>query len=130
MLARAYFVVVLALAVSAAFAGLVAQAAAGGPTAAQLTARDPGALQGGNTNVVTKPGAQVFGVPGRRNHLAALGAGATIHGGSRADELAARAPRVILRGGGGRDVIHGGPDGTLIGGPGADLVTATRGGPR
>jgi hypothetical protein len=128
MLARAYFVVVLALAVSATLAGLVAAAAANGPTATQLAARDPGALHGGNTIVVTTPRAQVFGVPGRRNHVAALGAGATIHGGSRADELAARAPRVILSGRGGRDVIHGGPDGTLIGGRGADLVTATRGG--
>jgi hypothetical protein len=36
--------------------------------------------------------------------------------------------RVTLRDRGGRDVIHGGPDGTLIGGPAADLVTATRGG--
>ena len=128
MLARAYFVVVLGCAVCAGCLGLVAPAPADGPTAAQLAARDPGALHGGNTIVVTKPRAHVFGVPGRRNHVAALGAGATVDGGSRADVLAARAPRVILRGGAGRDVIHGGPYGTLIGGPGADLVTATRGG--
>jgi hypothetical protein len=128
MLARAYLVAALALAGSAACPGLVAPAAAGGPPAAQLTAKDPGALLGGTTIVVAKPGAHLFGVPERRNHLAALGAGATVDGGSRADVLAARAPRVTLRGRAGRDVIHGGPDGMLIGGPGADLLTATRGG--
>jgi hypothetical protein len=128
MPARAYFVLVLALAVTAGCPVLVAPAAANGPTAAQLAARDPGARQGGNTIVVAEPGARVFGVRGRRNYLAALGAGATIYGGSHADVLAARAPRVTLRGRGGRDVMHGGLDGMLIGGPGADLITATRGG--
>jgi hypothetical protein len=128
MLARLCFVVVLTLAGCALCLASVASAGAGAPSATQLRAKDPGALLAGNTIVVQTPAARVFGVPKRRNHVAALGAGSTIFGGLRADVLAARAPRVTIRGGAGRDIIHGGRDGTLIGGPGADLVTATRGG--
>lgn len=128
MQARACSAVVLTLAIATLCLGAVAPAGARGPSATQLRAKDPGALQAGNTIVAQTRGARVFGVPRRRNHVAALGAGSTILGGLRGDVLAARAPRVTIRGGAGRDVIHGGPDGTLIGGPGADQVTATRGG--
>jgi hypothetical protein len=128
MLAPACSVLVSTLAVSVFCLGLASPAGGRGPTATKLAAKDPGALHGGNTIVASKRGAPVHGVPGRKNHMAALAAGATIHGGSGHDELGARAPRVTLRGRGGRDVIHGGRDGTLIGGPGADLLTATRSG--
>src|SRR5918992_3770724 len=128
MLARACSVLVSTLAVSVLCLGLASPAGGRGPTGAKLAAKDPGALHGGNTIVVSRRGAPVHGVPGRKNHMAALAAGATVHGGSGHDELGARAPRVTLRGRGGRDVIHGGRDGTLIGGPGADLLTATRSG--
>jgi hypothetical protein len=126
MLARTCAVLVLALAWS--LLGPASLAGARSPAASRLAAKDPGALSGGSTIVVTKPRVRVFGVPRRSNHVAALGAGASVYGGARADELAARGPRVTLRGRGGRDVIHGGRDGTLIGGPGADLLTAARSG--
>ena len=121
-------VLVVATGFFACWLGLAPAAAGRGPTATQLAKRDPGALRGGNTIVVAKPGAHVFAVPGRTNHVAALGAGARVRGASGDDELGTRAPRVTLLGRRGRDVIHGGPDGTLIGGPGPDLLTATRGG--
>jgi hypothetical protein len=128
VLARACSVLVSAFAVSVFCLAVALPAGGRGPSAAKLASMDPGALHGGNTIVVSKRAAHVHGVPGRRNHMAALAAGATIHGGSGHDELGARAPRVTLRGRAGRDVIHGGRDGTLIGGPGADLLTATRSG--
>jgi hypothetical protein len=128
MLARACSVLVSAFAVCVFCLGLASPAGGRGPTAAELAAKDPGALHGGNTVVVSKRAARVHGVPARKNHMAGLAAGAKIHGGSGHDELGARAPRVTLRGRGGRDVIHGGRDGTLIGGPGPDLLTATRSG--
>jgi hypothetical protein len=128
MLVRACAALVLGVALAPLGPGSAASAVGRGPTATGLTTKDPGALRGHNTVVVATPGERVFGVPRRPNFVAAMGAGATIYGGSRGDELAGRAPRVTLRGRGGRDVLHGGRDGTLIGGPGADLLTATQGG--
>jgi hypothetical protein len=90
--------------------------------AASLAARDPGARLGGNTIVGTGPGARIFGVPDRPNFIVALGAGATIAGGSRDDQLGALADNVTIRGGGGNDLIHGGRGATLIGGSGRDLI--------
>ena len=78
--------------------------------------------------MVDDPGAHVYAAAGRRNYVAVLGAGALVFGSSGIDELGARAPQVTLRGRMGRDVIHGGRDGILIGGRGSDLLTATRGG--
>jgi hypothetical protein len=128
MLVRTCVLLVLAVALSPLGPGPVATAGARGPPAPGLVAKDPGALRGDNTIVISTPGARVFGVPRRTNFVAALGPGEKVDGGLRDDHLGARAPRVTLRGRGGRDVIHGGPDGTLIGGPHADLLTATRGG--
>ena len=126
MLARGCSALVSVCAALAVCLGPVSAAAARDPLAVRLAAKDPGALHGGNTIVVDRPGAHVYAVPGRKNHVAVLGAGAFVFGSPGIDEIGARAPRVTLRGRGGRDVIHGGRGGTLIGGAGADLLTATR----
>jgi hypothetical protein len=88
MLARACSVLASAFAVSVLCLGLASPSGGRGPTAAKLATKDPGALHGGNTIVVSKRGADVHGVPWRKNHMAALAAGATIHGGSGPMSLA------------------------------------------
>jgi hypothetical protein len=119
---------VFAFAVCAFCFGPGSAASAQDPFATRLAAKDPGALLGGSTVVVDDTGADVYAAHGRRSYVAVLGAGAVVFGSPGVEELGARAPRVTLRGRSGRDVLHGGRDGTLIGGPGPDLMTATQGG--
>jgi hypothetical protein len=91
--------------------------------AQRLMALDPGALLGGNTQVVTGKGAGVVGVPGRPNFIIGLDSGQRIVGGDEADQLGVRRERGQIDGGAGADLIVGGPERDRInGGPGADLI--------
>jgi hypothetical protein len=130
---RAMWAVVGASAVAFCVVGLIVAvtARAGSPReserqklAARLMQLDPGAPVGGNTQVVTAPGARLTAVPGRANFMMALGPRERLMGGPGHDELGAfRADGVRIDGGGGDDLIRGGGgDELLAGGRGNDLI--------
>jgi Pentapeptide repeats (8 copies) len=90
--------------------------------AAGLVARDPGARVDGNTIVATGSNEDAFGVRHRPNFIVGLGSNETILGGAGDDQVRAFGTNVTVRAGSGNDLIYGGPRGTLIGGPGRDLL--------
>ncbi len=89
----------------------------------RLIRLDPGARIGGNTQVLTAPGARLVGVPGRANFAIGLGPRQLILGGPEHDQLGARGAGARILGRGGHDLIHGGSgDELLAGGSGDDLI--------
>ena len=90
--------------------------------------RDPGKRIGGNTQVGTRPGQRLIGVPGRVNFIMALGPREVIVGGAGHDELGALGDAARIYGGAGPDLIRGGPGNDRHdGGPGNDLIYSVRG---
>jgi hypothetical protein len=92
--------------------------------AATLAERDPGSRIGANTQVTTRDGARVHGVP-RQDFVMALGDRQTIDGRGGTDYLGSRGRNATIRGGTGNDHLYGGPGATLVGGRGADLMVGT-----
>jgi hypothetical protein len=93
--------------------------------ASRLAERDPGARLGGNTHVVTGPGAGAFG--GRRpDVMVGLGRRQMLLGKGGADHLVARGVNTTMRGGTGKDHLYARARGAmLVGGPAADLLVGT-----
>jgi Ca2+-binding RTX toxin-like protein len=94
-------------------------------SAGALTPRDPGARVNGNTIVTTGNNEAVLGVPHRPNFILGLRPNETIVGGAGDDQIRAFGTNVTVRARSGNDLIYGGPSGTLIGGPGRDLLIET-----
>jgi Ca2+-binding RTX toxin-like protein len=122
----------VAICLTGAAPALAVRAAASDGLAAQLLRLDPGARNGGNTQVASAAEATLVGAPGRVNFMIGLGPRQRIMGGARHDQLGARGAGALVRGGRGNDLIHGhrgrqmlaggrGHD-HIFGGPGRDRL--------